>query len=273
MLQVECWHGLHLADFGAEGKAAILGILHSRRLRPCFNCLHPLSRPATTTGVSTANGEATFGSGKTAAQGWETIRADASIQYEPVVPPTEPEVPGWLQRLGDWLSEFFAPLGRFFGEAWPIFKWGLLALAIAALLYFVYRMVEPLIGRHKAAPAESENWVPEREEAMALLEDADRLASEGRFDEATHLLLLRSVSQIAAARPDWVEPSSTAREIAALPALPDGARAAFSTITQRVERSLFALRSLGAEDWHIAREAYASFALASLPMRAAEGAA
>ena len=60
----------------------------------------------------------------------------------------------------------------------------------------------------------------------------------------------------------------TARELAALPALPDGARTAFGTIAGRVERSLFALRALGAEDWHAARAAYAEFALARLSARA-----
>jgi hypothetical protein len=106
-------------------------------------------------------------------------------------------------------------------------------------------------------------WTPDAGEALALLEDADRLAAEGRFDEATHLLLMRSVGQIAEARPDLLEPSSTAREIAELPALPQAARGAFATIAERVERSLFALRSLSADDWQAARAAYADFALAA----------
>ena len=68
-------------------------------------------------------------------------------------------------------------------------------------------------------------------------------------------------------RPDWVEPSSTARELAALPALPDGARTAFRIIAERVERSLFALRALDRADWEAARAAYADFALARLNVR------
>ncbi len=107
--------------------------------------------------------------------------------------------------------------------------------------------------------------MPDRDEALALLEDADRLAAAGRFDEATHLLLRRSVSQIAGARPDWVHPASTAREIAAISALPDAARRAFALIAGRVERSLFALRALDAADWQAARAAYADFALQRLP--------
>ena len=96
-----------------------------------------------------------------------------------------------------------------------------------------------------------------------LLDDADRLAAEGRYDEATHLLLKRSVGQIARARPDLLAPSSTAREIADLRALPEAARGSFAVIAERVERSLFALRGLSADDWQAARAAYAEFALAA----------
>ena len=42
------------------------------------------------------------------------------------------------------------------------------------------------------------------------------------------------------------------------------ARGAFGTIAERVERSLFALRTLDSNDWQVAREAYASFALVRL---------
>jgi hypothetical protein len=144
-------------------------------------------------------------------------------------------------------------------------QWILIGLLVAGALWFLWKLLAPALRpRVRADDAEEIEWVPQREEALALLEDADRLAAEGRYDEATHLLLKRSVHQIASARPDWVEPSSTARELAALPALPDAARMAFGTIATRVERSLFALRSLGAEDWQAAREAYAAFALQRL---------
>jgi len=95
-----------------------------------------------------------------------------------------------------------------------------------------------------------------------VVEDADRLAAQGDYAEAVHLLLKRSFGEIAAERPDWLSPASTAREIGALPALPERARSAFSTIAQVVERSLFGLRILAEPDWLRARSAYADFALA-----------
>ncbi|MEO1489836.1 MAG: hypothetical protein AAFR88_10445, partial [Pseudomonadota bacterium] len=119
-------------------------------------------------------------------------------------------------------------------------------------------------------PSEPE-WTPDASESRALLEDADKLAAEGRYDEAARLLLQRSVSQIATAKPDWVEPSSTARELAALPALSAAARSAFSVISEAVERSLFALHALNREEWERARGAYADFALSTIEAPSASG--
>lgn len=203
--------------------------------------------------------------------GWDAVRADGTIQFSPVEMPEQSEPPGWLIRLFDAIGELLAPIGRALGMSWPVFKWVLLAIAIALAGYLLWRLLAPLLALDRKRPegAEDEAWAPDRADALALLEDADRLAAEGRYDEATHLLLQRSVGQIAAARPDWVEPSSTARELALLPALPEAARTAFAAIAERVERSLFALRSLGADDWQAAREAYAEFALQRLPGRGA----
>jgi len=74
------------------------------------------------------------------------------------------------------------------------------------------------------------------------------------------------VGQIATARPEWIVPASTAREIASLPRLPERARRAFGVIAERVERSRFALRALAGEDWQAARAAYAEFALAEVAL-------
>jgi len=217
----------------------------------------------------------TTASGSTAAAGtelapatWQELRGNADIQFAPVeIPETPPEPPGWLQQFLEWLGERLEPLGRALVYSWPILKWVLLAVAIAALLYLMIRMVNPeLLARRQKSGAgeEAVEWQPEAHLSQALLEEADRLAAEGRFDEATHLLLERSVGHIAEARPDWVEPSTTARELAALATLPEAARGAFSVIAERVERSLFALHSLERIDWETARAAYAEFALARI---------
>jgi hypothetical protein len=207
------------------------------------------------------------------ASAWERLRDDGDIQFAPVdIPEIKPPEPSWFEKalaeLFQLLGELFAPLGQLLGASWWWLQWVLLGAVALFVIMLLVRNFGPLSLRsRKPAVAADEEWQPEHAATLALLEDADRLAAEGRFDEATRLLLQRSVGQMAAARPDWVEPSSTARELAALPALPDGARTAFRVIAERVERSLFALRALERSDWEAARAAYADFALARLNVR------
>lgn len=202
--------------------------------------------------------------------GWDDLRGNDEIQFEPIVPINEVREPTWfdevLRSFFGGLGELLAPVAGMFGASWPWLQWVLLALAVAFFLYMAVRTFGPLARKKAAARAavSEPEWAPSAQESIALLSDADKLAAQGRFDEATHLLLQRSVSHISAARPDWVEPSSTARELAALPALSKTARKAFDTIAKQVERSLFALRSLDRSDWETARAAYANFAEAAI---------
>lgn len=198
---------------------------------------------------------------------WRAVRADPAIQFAPIKynPPPPRENPEWLQALIKWLESLFKPVGEALGMSWPVMWKVLLGLAVVLLLAVLWRWLAPLMGRKGVDKAEAmPEWAPNREAALALLEDADRLASAGHYDEAAHLLLQRSVRQIADARPDWLAPSSTAREIALLPGLGPRARGAFALIAGRVERGFYALIPLDAEDWSAARDAYAEFALAEI---------
>ena len=199
---------------------------------------------------------------------WTALQSDESIQFAPVrLPELGPREPTWLDRVFEFLAELLGPVGGFIASSWPVLKWVLLATAAALVLTLVVRIVQARtlrMSRDTDQSNESDQWVPTEAESAALLSDADSLAAQGRFDEATHLLLIRSVKQIAAKRPDWVVPSSTARELMALPSLSEPARKAFRTIAERVERSMFALRELDRSDWETARAAYADFALARI---------
>lgn len=195
---------------------------------------------------------------------WEAVRRSAEIQFAPVPPVKDVPPPAWLETLNEALRAMFGPLAKWMVAAWPVIEKLLIVLAVLLVLYLVWRLLGPLVTRLRDPKAKPEVWAPSREEALALLDDADRLAADGRFGEAAHLLLLRSVGQIRAGRPGTVIPASTAREITALPQLPKTARTAFAIIADRVERSLFALRDLDAADWTVARAAYADFALADL---------
>ena len=201
-------------------------------------------------------------SGSDAAGEWEAVRAASDIQFAPVQPPAPPKIPDWLAAFSNWLEHVLGPIGKMLGMSWPVFEKILIGLAAVGVAVLLWAVLRPLVARLRAPKVVAEpEWTPDRADALALLEDADRLAAEGRFDEATHLLLRRSVGQITAARPELLNPASTAREIAGIAALPAAARAAFAAIAIRVERSRYALRPLAADDWQAARAAYADFAL------------
>lgn len=216
------------------------------------------------------------------------MRADRSIEFEPtpydlpvkplanqpgeVAPPQPvdlpPKPPHEPSALGEAVRAIFEPIGKALGIAWPVMQWVLVGLGVALAGWLAWRLLAPWLQRRalaRAIAAEAEAaWAPDRDQATALLDDADALAAAGRYDEATHLLLTRSVEHIANARPEWIVPASTTREISAIESLPARARTAFGLIAQRVERSLFALRSLDRDDWQAARAAYSDFALEQL---------
>ena len=171
-----------------------------------------------------------------------------------------------LEPVGDflrWIGSFMpdAPYAR-------IILWTLIALLAAAAAWMVYQRVRtgewrlPRLRRSEpnALPPE-EDWAPDAAQGHSWLEEADALAAEGRFAEAVHHLLFRSIEDIARRRPQFVRPALTSREIAAADAVPSGARTLFASIARLVERSLFGGRDVGADDWRQARAAYADFAL------------
>ena len=148
-----------------------------------------------------------------------------------------------------------------------VFLWIAAGIALAILLYWIFAFFRDRGSSEKKqktprARKEREEWRPEEAEAVQLLDEADILAREGRYDEAARLLLHRSIGDIHAHRPDLVRPALTSRDIAGHPLLPRAPAAAFARIAALVERSLFARRPLGADDWQDCRAAYRDFAFA-----------
>jgi hypothetical protein len=171
---------------------------------------------------------------------------DHATQFAFTALPSDPklELPWWLKILGQWIgaaAKFIAPF------AIDLFWIGLAAAILAA----VFLIAREVMGAH---------WRPEAFKARALLEDADRLAAQGRYDEATHLLLLRGIDDIEDKRPRLVKPALTARDIAVLAAVPAAARDAFAVIAAVVEKSLFGGRRLDANAFAQCRAAYEAFA-------------
>lgn len=197
------------------------------------------------------------------AEAHRRMLADASLQFG-FVPAAEPSAPSWLKPL----LELLKPVFGFLTAMAPWLMWGFWALVAAGLVAIIVMIVREILrvrwparfgGRDQLEP-EPEDYRPSQAQARALLEDADALAAEGRFAEAAHLLLFRSIEDIEGRRPYLVRPALTSRDIARSSGLPEAARTAFSGIARVVERSHFGGAPVGADDFAACRRAYETFA-------------
>jgi len=206
------------------------------------------------------------------------LRADPSVQFTLTRAPPPQRPPEWLTQVMHWIAKALEPLARLLGwltrqmPAAPfarIFLWSLIVALLLLLGWIVYQRVRhgtwrwPTRRRARdGVPVDVEpDWQPEAAPARAWLREADALAAEGRYADAVHVLLIRSVDDIARRRPRLVRPGLTSRELGAAGAVPPRARTLFAGIAALVERSLFGGRSVDAEDWARARADYADFAL------------
>jgi hypothetical protein len=97
-------------------------------------------------------------------------------------------------------------------------------------------------GAEPAAPAEASGHEP-------IFEDAARLAAEGRYAEAIHVLLLTAIGHFAERSRVPVQPSRTSRELIRLLPLGADAREAFAELVRAVELSLFGGEPAGREEY------------------------
>ncbi|WP_141245360.1 DUF4129 domain-containing protein [Mesorhizobium sp. WSM4313] len=190
------------------------------------------------------------------AQLHKQLLGDDSIQF---ALPTyvRPEPPQWLKPLLDGLAKL--------GPYMIYLFWGAVIIGVAIIAFLLFLEAKGIAWRlpwrRKREETEAkEEWRPDAGAAQVLLSEADALAARGEYDEAVHLLLRRSVSDIATRLPDFLRPSLTARDIAAAGSIPTRPRAAFSEIARIVEAALFARRPVGVEGWQQARGAYERFA-------------
>jgi hypothetical protein len=186
---------------------------------------------------------------------------DRSLQFDFTAfrPPRPAHLPAWLRTLADWL-------GHAFGVAAPALKIVFWVGVAAVVLLVVWLIVREVLGvrfarrrRARAARPTPADWRPDPVKARALLENADRLAAMGRYDQAVRLILHRGVEDIDLRRPAVLRPALTAREIAALAAVPAPARTAFARIAAVVEFSAFAGQPIGQDAFAQCRAAYGAF--------------
>ncbi len=208
----------------------------------------------------------------------QTLRADLEFQYRLTAPDPPPSPPEWLKELLEWLGEALAPVGRviswiagFFPDAAyaQFVLWTVLALAAFLIAWVTCNRLRFGRWRFRQPPKplvestlEEEDWSPEQAGVRSWLDEADTLARQGRYDDAVHHLLFRSVEDIARRRPSAVHPALTSREIAASAAIPSRARSLFTNIARLVEQSLFGGRPVAQSDWLAARQSYTDLTLA-----------
>lgn len=179
-------------------------------------------------------------------------------EREEAAPPEPRATPGWLQAIGRFLEAL--------GPVFAALFWIAVAAIIAGLLYFIFgEAIRMRLGFKKKNTEKIEDDIltdirPDAARARSLLEEADALARQGRFAEAVHLLLFRSIEDIQDRLEGGVPTSLTAREIAGLSNLPDRARRALRPIIQIVEHSFFGGRGVDADGWKSARQSYEDFA-------------
>jgi len=189
------------------------------------------------------------------------LLASRDIQFEFRGAARPPDPPNWLIHLMEALMKGLV-------AAAPVLKyvfWGGLIVLVVTVAWFVARDIVRLRRGDRAAPADLAEvpalWRPSEAAARALLSDADALAAEGRYAEAAHILLVRSVDDFEGRRPGAVRPSFTSRDIGRLAAMPSEARRAFALIAEVVEKSLFGGRPVDAQVFARCRSAYSEFAL------------
>lgn len=201
-------------------------------------------------GLQQAAGSAAQTAEQKLAAAHKALLANRELQFDFPTHVREPP-PAWLESLG-----------RLFASLAPVLKivfWIGLAAGVVLIAWFVISEIAAT-RRGKRITVGQADWRPDPHKARVLLEDADRLAAENRFEEAIHLLLFRSIDELANRRPGAVQPALTSRDIARLDGVPDEPRHAFARIAEAVERTFFGGRPADAQDFQSSRRDYEAFA-------------
>ena len=201
-------------------------------------------------------------------EAFRAMKRDDKLQFE--LPPA-PEPP----KLG-WLENFFKGLAKFIEAIMPLLKiiffmgiGAIIALILYAIAKVIYETRFNQDPKDLVENAPPPLYTPNQEQARILLEDVDAMAAEGRYEDAVHELLFRSIQDIDIRRPNTIRRSLTSREIAALKILTPATRDAFATIGGVVETSYFGGQKIGKAEFDICRAAYAQFAQKSAWKQAA----
>mgnify|MGYP003700497277 FL=1 len=187
--------------------------------------------------------------------GRDAVLADSRYQTE--MPEAEKLPEPSRFTIPPWLAE--------------IIFWIVIALAVAMVAYFLFQLGYDLLRdrgafkRNRDRPGAAAQRVetpvtaaPRAADPHSLAE-ADRLAAEGRFSEAIHLLLLVALQRLHRELGARVAPAMTGRELLHLPALPGATVAPLTRMVQLSEINHFGGRQAREPDYRAARGDYLAF--------------
>lgn len=138
-------------------------------------------------------------------------------------------------------------------------------LMIAGIVALVFWAVSELSGYWKDKPIDDgEGLVGGEDDAVVTrpLGDADALARQGKFGEAIHVLLLRTLLELSARLDTPLPDSLTSREILGRVEVPDDARTALSGLITAVEVSHFGEAVPGEPEYQACLQRFQQFAAA-----------
>jgi hypothetical protein len=154
------------------------------------------------------------------------------------------------------------------GGLGQLFSWLGIAVLVVGVLIILLFVIRAIANRNKSGDDEKlpdeeavdaeEEAEPKQAELVAPLDEAERLAMEGRFAEAIHLLLLRTIEELARADGRPAE-HLTSREILAQIRLRAGARDALAELVGVVELTWFGDDVPGDPEWRRCKAAFEHF--------------
>lgn len=116
--------------------------------------------------------------------------------------------------------------------------YGLVALGIGLLAWWLIDEFSATYGRAGIGGGK-EGDQDELERDPFGIEDPERLAGEGRYDEAIHALLLTAIALLSRRLPSPPGPACTSRELARILPMNRESRESFEDLVSAVEASLF----------------------------------
>jgi len=139
-------------------------------------------------------------------------------------------------------------------------EWAFWVVVAGGVLFILYHLRDVIPGL-AAWRGTDRGWAEEAEEGALLatrspadvLLTADELARAGRYVDAMHVLLLKSLTDIRQRLDEEFADSLTSREILRRARLPAAGATALGEIVLGVERSYFGDHPVGAEDYQACR--------------------